>query len=76
METLQLPWATCTSAQSPSQQKKSFLMFRGNLSCFFVYLWPLVLALGATEKILALGSLHPFIYIGKIPPQPSLLLAE
>lgn len=33
-ETLSSPWAGPISAQSPSQPKKYFLMFRRNLQCF------------------------------------------
>ncbi|XP_052646855.1 uncharacterized protein LOC128143559 [Harpia harpyja] len=39
--------------------KKCFLMFRGNLLCFSLCPLPLVLLLGATEKILAPSFSHP-----------------
>ena len=34
-------------------------MFRGNLLCFSLCPWPLVLSLGTTEESLAQSSLHP-----------------
>ena len=36
-----------------------FLIFRGNLLCFSLWPWPLVLSLSTTEKSLAPSSLHP-----------------
>jgi len=38
--------------------KKCFVMFRGNLLCFSLFLLPLVLSSGTTEKRLASLSFH------------------
>ena len=67
-ETPQPLWATCTSAQLPSQQKKS-VSWWSDRTCSFVLslcLLPLVLSLGTAEKSLAPSSLCPpfkYVYI-------------
>jgi len=59
--------------------KKCFLMFRGNLLCLSLCPLPLVLSLGATEKSLALSSLHPpfrYLYTLLRHTPPSLLFSR
>lgn len=55
--------------------KKCFLMIRHNFPYFHLCPLLLVLALGATEKSLALSALHPPFRQGdEIPPEPPTLM--
>ena len=72
METPQIPWATCASDWSPSQE--IYLSWCSERN-FCVLVLPLILSLGTTEESLAPSSLHsPFSYLYTLIKRPLSLL--
>lgn len=69
MQTLQPLWTTCASVWLLLEQK--LLMFKWSFLCFSLWLLPLVLPLGSTEKSLAQSLFLPIKYLYTLIRLPS-----